>query len=89
MQAAALEYLSGQRLVDMRVTPETGATEFAFDFDTILHVRRYERLSNDELWSLFEPTGYVLSVYGDGTFSHEPGSGTDRRPRIERRPLVL
>jgi len=82
-------FLTGQRLLSIEVCPRTGRTVFAFDLDASLVVRRITRDSEDELWCLHEPTGYVLSVRGDGTFDHEPGSGPDGRPRIVRRPLPM
>ena len=84
----ALSLLGGQRLVDVSVHSGTGATTFAFDLDGCLQVRRFDRSSDDELWSLYKPNGYVLSIRGNGTYDHEPGSGTDKRPRILKRELA-
>jgi hypothetical protein len=67
----ATKHLDGQKLVSVAVEPDTGATRFVFDLGSILHCRRCERDSSDELWMLYKPNGYVLSVLGNGTFSHQ------------------
>jgi len=69
--AQALLDLQGQRLLDIRVNPESGATRFNFDLDTILEVRRKRQLSTDELWLLYGLDGYERSMRGDGTFKRE------------------
>ncbi len=73
----SLTKLEGQILKEVHVNPRTGATRFDFDLGGILEVRRFERNSEDDLWMLYEPNGYVLSVHGDGRYSHEPGSKRD------------
>ena len=52
-------------------------------------VRRFERDSEDELWLLYKPSGYVLSVRGDGQYSHRPGSGSDKRRGVELRRIAV
>ena len=69
----AMAQLDGQALVSVTVEPETGATRFVFDLGCVLHCRRFERDSDAELWMLYKPTGYVLSVHGNGAASHERG----------------
>jgi hypothetical protein len=81
-------FLEGQRLVGVRLCPRTGKTVFTFDLGASLIVRRMEARSKDELWLLYEPSGYVLSIRGDGTFDHEPASGIDRRHGVQKRALV-
>lgn len=44
--------LDGQKLVSVAVEPETGATRFTFDLGCVLHCRRFERNTDDELWTL-------------------------------------
>lgn len=66
----AIIQLDGQKLVSVAINPDTGATRFSFDLGYVLHCRRFERKSSDELWTLYKPNKYVLSVYGNGTFSH-------------------
>jgi hypothetical protein len=78
IERAAAE-LEGQQLVSVAVEPETGATRFAFDLGCVLHCRRFERDTDAELWMLYKPSGYVLSVHGNGTFSHQRASGVEKR----------
>lgn len=67
----ATQQLDGQKLVSVAVLPSTGATRFEFDLGCVLHCRRFEQNSADELWTLYKPRGYVLSICGNGTFSHQ------------------
>ena len=85
-KTAAFWDLSGQKVVDVEVAPRTGATRFVLDLDAVLEVRRCSQ-GTDKLWLLYEPSGYVLSVRADGMYDHEPGSGTDGRPKIIARPV--
>jgi hypothetical protein len=87
LKSLATRDLDGQKLIQVQVNPRTGATAFTFDLGSVLEVRRFERDSSDELWTLYEPTGYCLSVRGDGTYDHVPASGIDNRPAVKRRPL--
>jgi len=68
-----IKQLDGQKLASVAVEPETGATRFEFDLGCVLHCRRLARNSDAELWMLYKPNGYVLSIGGDGTISHERG----------------
>jgi hypothetical protein len=74
----AIVHLQGQRLVSVRINPKTGATRFDFDLGSVLDCRRFEKDSQDELWILYKPSGYVLSVQGNGTYCHGPGSQSPR-----------
>jgi hypothetical protein len=65
--------LSGQRLEEIRVNPIHGATEFLFDLGAILEVRRFEE-SDADIWTLYQPNGYVLGVKGNGTFTYAIGT---------------
>lgn len=67
----AMGDLKGQRLIDIRIIPATGATRFQFDLDTVLEVRRFSSRSEDELWLLYERDKYVRTLHGDGTFHRE------------------
>jgi hypothetical protein len=73
--------LDGQKLTGVRVNPSTGATRFAFDLGAVLDCRRFEKGRDDELWLLYEPSGFVLSVHGNGTFCHHRGSEVSKRLR--------
>ena len=75
----AMAHLEGQELVSVDVKPETGATRFVFDLGCVLHCRRFERESDSELWMLYKPSGYVLSIHGNGTLSHQRGTTVVRR----------
>jgi hypothetical protein len=70
----ALRWLDGQKLVGFRIHSQTGATTLEFDLGAELTVRRRRKPKNgdvDELWSLYQPTGRVLIVRGDGSYSNE------------------
>lgn len=84
----AASVLEGQRLVAVRIDARSAATTFAFDLGTTLEVRRGRRGSKDRLWILRKQTGYVLSVFGNGTYAHEPASGMDCRPGVRNGAIV-
>lgn len=73
--------LAGQELISVAVEPKTGATQFVFDLGCVLHCRRFGKDTDDELWMLYKPNGYVLSVHGNGTFSHQRGTEAEKRPQ--------
>jgi hypothetical protein len=73
----SLAKLQGQVLNEVHVNPRTGATRFDFDLGGVLEVRRFERKSEDDLWMLYEPNGHVLTLRGDGRYSHGLGSKSD------------
>jgi hypothetical protein len=75
----ATAQLEGQELVSVEVEPETGATRFIFDLGCVLHCRRFERDTDAELWMLYKPSGYVLSVHGNGTFSRQRATEVEQR----------
>jgi hypothetical protein len=77
----ATAQLEGQELLSVAVEPETGATRFAFDLGCVLYCRRFERDTDTELWILYKPSGYVLSVQGNGTFSHQRDTEVEKRLR--------
>ena len=68
----ALAKLSGQILTDVEIDPKTGDTRFEFDLGGALKVRRWWRKSKD-LWMLYQPNGYVLTIKGGGQYSYQPG----------------
>ena len=70
-----IKQLEGQKLTSVAVQPETGASRFEFDLGCVLHCRRLSRDSDADLWLLYKPNGYVLSVAGDGTIGHQRGRG--------------
>jgi hypothetical protein len=73
----ATAQFEGQKLVSVAVEPATGATRFAFDLGCVLHCRRWKGDYDAKLWMLYKPSGYVLSVYGNGTFSHQRGTAAE------------
>jgi len=75
----ATRQLDGQKLVSVGVVPQTGATSFVFDLGCVLHCRRFERDDDAELWILYKPSGYVLSVHGNGTFCHQRSTKAGER----------
>jgi hypothetical protein len=75
----AMALLTGQKLISVTVEPVTGATRFGFDLGCGLNCRRFERDSADELWTLYKPSGYALSVFGNGTCSHQRATEFEKR----------
>jgi hypothetical protein len=72
--------LSGQKLIEIRVNSKTGFTEFSFDLGAVLRVRRFEVDDDADLWTLYKPNGYTVSVKGDGTFTHAKGTARNVVP---------
>jgi len=85
--AEAVSDLSGQRLTKVEVSPKMGRTRFIFDLGSLLEVRRRSKDTDEELWCLNEPSGYMLAIRANGTYDHYPRSGTDRRPSVTRRRI--
>ncbi len=75
--------LDGQKLTSVEILPLTGATKFVFDLGCTLECRRFSKDSNKELWTLYKPSGYVLSVFGDGTFCHQRATEKNEKRHIE------
>lgn len=69
----AVATLDGQKLQVVEVNPATGDTVFRFDLGGRIETRRYDR--DHEQWMLYQPSGYVLAVRGDGQFSLQSGMG--------------
>ncbi len=85
-QSSVCRFLNGQRLTCVDIDHKNGKTVLGFDLGAELSIRRWAADGND-LWSLAKPNGYFLEVHGDGTYSHNPGSGIDKRPAVHNRPL--
>jgi len=75
-------FIKGHKLMAVSIDPRSGRTVFSFDLGATLEVRRMKAADRECLWELREPTGYVLSIRGDGTYDNGPASGTDRRPGV-------
>ena len=73
----ALGRLDGQKLSDVRVNPRSGATDLEFDLGAKLQIRRWNRTDTDDLWILYQPTGFALAVTSDGRASHQPAREPD------------
>ncbi|HLB47568.1 MAG TPA: hypothetical protein VJL59_11235 [Anaerolineales bacterium] len=67
----ALAELDGQALTSVRVDPSNSRSLFEFDVGGLLQTWPYNRDGEQRL--LYEPSGYVLVVRADGTYSHYPG----------------
>lgn len=65
---AATKDLNGQKIVGVYTSLRSGATRFAFDLNTTIHVKRRTRAAGDEVWLLYGPDGIVRSVCGNGRF---------------------
>ena len=82
IQRAARE-LDGQKLVQVTVAPHGATTVFEFDLGSRLEAKPDNETSDQ--WLLYEPSGYVFSLRGDGCYSHNPG---DTLPDVKLyRPL--
>ena len=75
----AMAQLEGQKLTSVEVDPKTGTTGFFFDLGCVLRCRRFERETDAELWMLYKPSRYVLSIHGNGTFSHQRETEVEKR----------
>ena len=69
---AAAHALDGQKLTAVTLDPAARATIFSFDLGAILKTWPYE-YHEDEQWSLYLPSGDVLTYRADGMYSLQPG----------------
>lgn len=67
----AADELDGQKLQCVSFNVQSGKTIFEFDLGSLLETRPYNQTSDQ--WLLYEPSGYVSALRGDGHFSHQPG----------------
>jgi hypothetical protein len=81
-----LALLDGQILTGFSINPRTSATEMEFDLGSKLSIRRLSAGDEFDIWSLYQPNGYVLSVRADGKYQDEPGSTTP--DQIEWKPIA-
>src|SRR5687767_13366715 len=72
-KSMALARLDSQKLTQVSVNPETSATQLDFDLGASLSIRRIDIKSDGDIWSLYQPNGYVLSVRADGKYYDDPG----------------
>jgi len=78
--------LWGQKLTQILVRHETGETKLFFDLGAELIIRRPSS-NTKELWLLYCPNDYCISIHGNGTYDYKPSSGIDTRPKIENAPI--
>jgi hypothetical protein len=78
-------HFQGEVVTSFEVAPETGRTQLRFDLGSTLDIWRPRECPEEELWSLYTPGGWVLTVRGDGTYSHGRASARDRWQPISRR----
>ena len=72
---AATHVLDGQKLTAVTLDPATRATILLFDLGATLKTWPYEA-NEDEQWSLYLPSGDVLTYRADGMYSLQPGDQT-------------
>src|SRR5262249_16915476 len=70
----AVGLLDGQTLTRVSVNPGDASSVFEFDLGGELHTWPWSDDRENEQWHLFEPSGYVLTVRGDGRYCHSPGN---------------
>ena len=83
----ALALLDGQKLTGITINPKTSATQMEFDLGAKLSIRRYSPQHNGDIWSLYQPNGFVLSVRADGQYNNDlgdmPPEQNDWKPIVE------
>lgn len=83
----ALALLDGQKLTGISVNPTTLATQIEFDLGARLSIRRFSSQDDGDMWSLYQPNGYVLSLSADGKYKNKPGNRpteqNDWKPIVE------
>jgi len=83
----ALARLEGQKLTYASVNSITCATRLDFDLGARLYIRRTSIMGTGDIWSLYKPDGYVLSVRADGKYYDIPGNSDPEK--IIWKPIVL
>jgi hypothetical protein len=83
----ALARLEGQKLTYASVNPSTCATQLDFDLGARLSIRRTSIMSKGDIWSLYKPDGYVLSVRANGNYHDDPGD--TNLEKIKWKPIVM
>lgn len=83
----ALYRLDGQKLIYLNFNPNTSATQLGFDLGAKLHIRRMRIQNDGDVWSLYKPDHYVLSVRGDGKYHYDLGDITPDKYVLK--PIVM
>ena len=68
-----LALLDGQILTGVSINPRTSTTEMNFDLGAKLSIQRISSRDDNDIWSLYQPNSYVLSVRADGKYKNNPG----------------
>lgn len=66
----AAKELNGQKLLRVSFDQKSGKTIFAFDLGSRLETHPYNKM--EEQWLLFEPSGSVFVLRGDGQYAYQP-----------------
>ena len=84
----AVEELNGQKLVSVTANQLLGHSVFEFDLGGRLTTRPYDKTYQEPStqWMLFEPSGDILSLRGDGLYSHQPGNTPPKEERWQLPP---
>ena len=76
--ARALHVLNGQALTGVDVSPTDGGSTFGFDLGCLLTTRPAAMDTRNEgpaeQWFLYQPSGDVLTIRGDGHYRVRPGN---------------
>lgn len=76
---AAARVLDGQKLIGITLAPRGARTKFVFDLGAVLETRPYDRTS--EQWSLYTPTGRVISFRADRKYAIAKGGQPESQHR--------
>ena len=78
--AKAVKEIDSQILIKASVNPNNGNSIFEFDYGGKIKIKNPKGKSVQELWTLYEPSGYVLTVRSDGKYAHnlDTTPGTDQ-----------
>jgi len=78
------KHFEGERVKSVQVDARSGRTRISFDLGSTLDLWRIPSAHREEIWSLYAPRGWVLTVRGDGTYSYGRGSAKDKWKPIPR-----
>jgi hypothetical protein len=70
---ATIAELDGQQLTQATVDPQSGATRLTFDLGALLEVAGSD-CEDGEIWTLYKPRAYALSIRSSGEYSHGSAS---------------
>ena len=67
----AVHSLCGERLTKVHIDSNGRSTMFVFDLGGVVETRG---IGKSDQWLLYEPSGYVLVLRGDGLYHHQRGN---------------